>query len=201
MRGSLPALDRLVRALVALPTIGERSATRLAFHLLSKSPETARQLAHALLEGVDKVRECLECNGLAETDLCRICGDSTRDSKIMFVVEKPMDMLAIERLGEYRGVYYVLKALWAPLKGVTQEALNLPRLIDRARRLNVQEVIIGTGATVEGDATALIIAQQLQDECGIKCSRIGQGLPKGGELEFADDLTLSRALTGRLVFR
>ena len=190
------SLQRLIREFCKLPSIGEKSATRLAYHLVRQDPVAARQLAEALLDAAKRISFCQNCYFLSEQNLCSICSDSSRDQSIICVVEKPVDLIAIERVGEYRGLYHVLHGLWAPLRGQGPESMKLQELIARVKSGSVQEVILATGSTVEGDATALYTARLVR-ELGRKVSRLAQGMPKGGELEYADEVTLSRAFDGR----
>ena len=190
------ALQKLITELAKLPSIGEKSASRLAYHFVVTDPALAKSTAEALLHAVDEVLLCEKCFFLTEERLCRICSDSSRDPSILCVVEKPIDLVAIERVGEFRGRYHVLHGLWAPLRGQGPESMRLKELIERVKGGEVKELILATGSTVEGDATALYIAR-LVSEYGVKTSRLAQGVPKGGELEYLDDVTLSRALSGR----
>ena len=190
------SLQKLIREFCKLPSIGEKSATRLAYHLVRQDPAAARQLAEALLDAAKKINFCQSFYFLSEQNLCSICSDSSRDQSIICVVEKPVDLIAIERVGEYRGLYHVLHGLWAPLRGQGPESMKLQELIARVKSGGVEEVILATGSTVEGDATALYTARLVR-ELGRKVSRLAQGMPKGGELEYADEVTLSRAFDGR----
>lgn len=194
---SLPqAMQRLIREFSKLPSIGEKSATRLAYHLVSNGKDLAGSLALALQEAMLKVRLCERCFHLSEETLCSICKNSARESSVLCVVEKPADILAIERVGDFKGQYHVLHGLWAPLRGLGPESMKLQELMLRLKAGGIREVIIATGSTVEGDATALYIAR-LVSELKISSTRLAQGMPKGGELEYADDVTLARAFSGR----
>lgn len=190
-----PAMQKLVAELSKLPSIGEKSATRLAYFMLSNHRDLALGLAEAMRQAVESVRLCERCFFLSEEPLCAVCRDPSRDSSLLCVVEKPMDLVAVERVGEYRGYYHVLHGLWAPLKGQGPESMRLKELLERVKD-GVREVIIATSSTVEGDATAIYIARLLSD-LGVKSSRLAQGIPKGGELEYSDEITLSRAFSGR----
>lgn len=190
------SLQKLVRELSRLPSVGEKSATRLAYHLINNDPSAALGLADAIRRAVESVRLCERCFFFTEDDLCQICKNPSRDAALLCVVEKPMDLIAIERVGEYRGLYHVLHGLWAPLRGQGPESMKLKELMDRLDAGGVEEVILATSSTVEGDATSLYIARLLSDR-KIKSTRLAQGMPKGGELEYADDVTLSRAFSGR----
>lgn len=190
------SMQALVRELSKLPSIGEKSATRLAYHLVCADQKLAQRLAESLLKASTTVKLCERCFFLTEEKLCHICRSSGRDESLLCVVEKPMDLIAIERVGEFRGYYHVLHGLWAPLRGQGPESMKLTELVRRVQEGQIQEVIVATGSTVEGDATALYIGRLLE-EFGVRVSRLAQGVPKGGELEYLDDVTLSRALAGR----
>ena len=191
-----PALQRLIKELSKLPSVGEKTATRLAYHLVANDREVARTLGEALQVAAQQVRLCQRCFFLSEEDLCAVCRNSSRDTSLLCVVEKPVDLVAIERIGEFKGVYHVLHGLWAPLRGQGPESMRLKELMGRIKEHPPREVIIATSATVEGDATALYIGRLLAD-IGVAATRPAQGIPKGGELEYADDVTLSRAFAAR----
>lgn len=191
-----PAMQRLISELSKLPSIGEKSATRLAYHLVSRNRDLATSLAAALSASVTGVRLCDQCFFLAEGAVCAVCANTSRDASLLCVVEKPMDVIAIERVGEYRGLYHVLHGLWAPLRGQGPESMKVKELLERLRSGSVREVILATSATVEGDATAVYLSRLIA-ELGIASTRLAQGMPKGGELEYADDVTVSRAFAGR----
>lgn len=193
---SLPKpLQKLIAELCKLPSIGSRSAERLAFYL-SSNPELSTEISQALQSVRSELQTCKECFFISSAELCNICSATDRDKTKVCVVEKPADVVALEQAGIYRGLYHVLNGLWSPLKGRGSENLRIKELQERLQRLQAEEVILATGSTVEGDATAIYLAKIL-NEAGIKATRLAQGLPKGGELEFLDDLTLSRALSGR----
>lgn len=194
------SIQKLIREFQKLPSIGEKSATRLAYHIVNNDPKLADTLAAALVETIQSVTFCKQCFALTDTEECSICTDDRRDSSLLCVVEKPMDVLAFERVGEFKGRYHVLHGVWAPLRGQGPESMKLNELVARLKDSDVQEVIVATGSTVEGDATALYVAR-LIEELGIRASRLAQGMPKGGELEYLDDVTLARALSGRLELR
>ena len=196
-------MQKLIRELSKLPSIGEKSAARLAYHLVNGNRTLADNLSKAISEAAESIRLCEKCHFITDQPLCTICRNHSRDASLLCVVEKPTDVVAIERVGEYRGYFHVLHGLWAPLRGQGPESMKLEELIDRVKKSHsekeltaIDEVILATGATVEGDATALYIAR-LMDELGVKTSRLAQGIPKGGELEYADEVTLSRAFAGR----
>ncbi len=196
---SLPlSLQKLVAELSRLPSIGEKSATRLAYYLVSSNRDLAKRLSTALQDVIQKVQQCERCFFLSEESLCALCRNPGRDESVLCVVEKPMDVVAMERTGEFRGYYHVLHGLWAPLRGQGPESMKLKELVHRCRAGTIREVILATGATVEGDATAIYVARIL-GELGVSTTRLAQGISKGAELEYADDVTLSRALAGRRV--
>jgi recombination protein RecR len=193
-----PALQRLIKELSKLPSIGEKTATRLAYHLVANDRDLARSLGEALLGSAQQVRLCERCFFLSEDTHCSICKNGSRDGSVLCVVEKPVDLVAIERVGEFKGTYHVLHGLWAPLRGQGPESMKLKELMARVKSEPIKEVIIATSATVEGDATALYIGRLLAD-AGVSATRPAQGIPKGGELEYADDVTLSRAFAARSI--
>lgn len=191
-----PALQRLIKELSKLPSVGEKTASRLAYHLIANDRDLARSLGAALQQAAQDVRLCERCFFLSEDTLCSLCKNTSRDPSVLCVVEKPVDLVAIERGGEFKGLYHILHGLWAPLRGQGPESMRLKELMGRVRNESIKEVILATSATVEGDATALYVGRMLA-ELGIKTTRPAQGIPKGGELEYADDVTLSRAFAAR----
>lgn len=193
---SAEPFEELVALLAKLPGVGERTATRFTFFVLRKSPEFARSLGRALYHIHDQVKRCQRCGNFGSSELCRICADTRRDSSLLCVVASVQDLLAIERSQSFRGRYHVLHALLAPLDGIGPEELPLDQLMARIAQEGVQEVILATPLTVEGEATALYIGETL-GEAGIQATRIAAGVPHGGELEYADQITLGRALSGR----
>ena len=188
-------IQRLIQRLARLPGIGEKTATRLAFHILRAPEVQARELAQAVLEVREKIRLCSACCNLTEADPCAICGDTRRDAHTLCVVAQPTDVLAVERSGDYRGRYHVLHGVLSPLDGVGPEDLRIAELL---RRLSgeITEVILATSPNVEGEATAMYLAR-LVKPLGPRVSRIASGVPIGGELEYVDQVTLSRAIEGR----
>lgn len=193
------ALNRLVAQLAKLPGIGEKTAQRLAFHLLRAPPELAKGLAQALVEVVDRVRLCPRCFSLsegAEGQLCAMCADTRRDERQLCVVEGIADELALERTREFKGRYHVLHGALSPLEGIGPEQLRIRELLMRLQESQVNEVILATNPDVEGEATALYLTRLLKP-LGLKVTRLAQGLPMGGDLEYADQATLARALTAR----
>jgi len=191
-----PPLERVIHELSKLPTIGRKTAQRLAFHLLKTASEDAVSLAEAIVELREKVRPCRDCFNLADQELCPICGDSGRRHDQLCVVEEPTNLLALERTGSFKGLYHVLGGALSPLKDVGPEDLRIGELMRRVQEGEFQEVILATNSDVEGEATALYLARLLQPT-GLSVTRLAQGLPAGGDLEYTDELTLRRALEGR----
>ncbi len=192
-----PLVKELVEAFKALPGVGRKSAQRMAFHLLERDREGARRLAGSLQSAVEKVGHCQRCRMLTEETLCGICRSAARDPRLVCVVETPADVLAIEDSGAYSGQYFVLMGHLSPLDGIGPDELGLAVLDARLATGEIAELILATGTTVEGDATAELIAE-LAAGHGVAASRIAHGVPIGGDLEYVDAGTLSRALTGRL---
>jgi recombination protein RecR len=189
-------IRQLTEALRCLPGVGPKSSQRMAYHLLERDREGARRLAQALSEAVEKVRHCVRCRILTENEICPICADPARDSASLCVVEMPGDVEAIQQATSYRGRYYVLMGHLSPLDGVGPEDLGLDRLLQRLASGEVREVILATNPTVEGDATAHYIAEQLHPQ-GIRVTRLAHGIPLGGELETVDRGTLAHAFSDR----
>jgi len=189
-------IARLTRLLARLPGIGERTAQRLTFHLLRADASYVRDLSQALGRVVDEVRLCSRCCNLSAQDPCVLCADARRDEKSVCVVESVPDLVAIERTREFRGHYQVLHGALSPLDGVGPEQLRIKELLARLSGGHVEEVILATNPTVEGEATALYLGKLLKP-FGVRLTRIAQGVPMGGDLEFADQVTLARALSGR----
>nr|WP_303646182.1 recombination mediator RecR [Candidatus Solincola tengchongensis] len=191
-----PPLARLVEELSKLPGIGPKTAQRLAFHLLKVPPEEAQSLARAIVEAREKISYCRRCFNFSEEELCEFCADARRDPALICVVERPQDIVAVERTGEFRGLYHVLGGAISPIDGIGPEELRIRELLERVRRDGVREVIIATNPRVEGEATAMYLANLLKP-LGVRATRIASGLPVGGDLEYADEVTLGRALKGR----
>ena len=198
-----PAIRQLVNELSKLPSVGEKTAFRLAQHLLSRDPSEVIELESALKNARENVRFCEQCHAYSENELCPICEDTQRDESLICVVEKPVDVVALEQIGGFTGRYHVLHGLWSPMRGVGPESINLSDLLKRIERSHhddeqttVKELVLATGTTVEGDATAFYIAKHLS-HLPARVTRIAQGMPKGGELEYADESTLRYALEGR----
>jgi recombination protein RecR len=189
-------IARLVKELARLPGIGEKTAQRLAFHVLDAGPEYAEALAGALVAAVRDVRLCSSCQTLTDRDPCGICADPRRDPRLLCVVEGVPDLVAVERTHEFRGRYHVLHGALSPLDGVGPSDLKIRELLVRLEREPADEVVIATNPDVEGEATALYLARLLKP-LGVRVSRIAQGIPMGGDLEYADQVTLARALSGR----
>lgn len=196
MRETADPIGTLVALLARLPGIGERTATRLAFHVIGGEAEYATALADALRDVHERVRRCVSCGNFATAERCSICSDPKRDATMLAVVARVQDLLALERAGSYRGRYHVLHGLLAPLDGMGPERIDLDGLVRRVADDQVSEVVLATPLSVEGEATALFVADALRRQ-GVKVSRIASGLPHGGELEFADQVTLGRAFDGR----
>jgi recombination protein RecR len=188
-------LGRLVAELSRLPGIGQRTAQRLAFHLLRTDDEEARALAAAILEMKEKVGLCEVCFNLAEGPRCRICEDPRRDTTVICVVEEPADVIPIERTHEYRGLYHVLGGALSPIDGIDPDDLRIAELLRRAAAPEVEEVVLATNPTTTGEATALHIAEALRGQVAV--TRLASGLPVGADLEHADEVTLGKALAGR----
>lgn len=189
------AMGRLISLLKQLPGVGEKTATRLVFHILSSSRDYGRALARAVTDVVERVKPCEQCGNLAEISPCQICTDPKRDPSVICVVEKVQDLLAIENTHEYRGLYHVLHGTLSPLDGKGPEQIRIGELLDRLEK-GVKEIIVATASSVEGEATALYIKKRV-DSLGIRVSRIASGIPVGGELEYTDRGTIGRALSGR----
>jgi len=190
-----PPIQRLVAALRRLPGIGEKSATRLAFHLLSARAEDALELAKAIEDVKARVRFCRECGNLTEEELCEVCSDTRRDRSVICVVEQPVDVVSLERTHEFRGLYHVLGGALSPLDGVEPSDLRIGGLLARIETGGVDEVVLATNPTMTGEATAAYIADRLRGKARV--TRLASGLPVGGDLEYADEVTLGRALAGR----
>jgi len=193
-----PPINRLVTELARFPGIGQRTAQRLAFHILRVSDEEALALADAIREVKEKIRECEVCFNLATEPLCQICQDERRDEHVLCVVEAPSDVIPIERTNEFSGRYHVLGGALSPIDGIDPEDLHLAELIERASSNGVREVIVATNATTTGEATALYIADTLRERApSVAVTRLASGLPVGSDLEYADEITLGRAMRAR----
>jgi recombination protein RecR len=190
-----PVVDNLIAQLTRLPGVGTRTAQRLAFHLLRVPREEALALAEAIREAKERIGFCRECGNLTEEEVCGICADARRDHTVICVVEQPADLVSLERTGEYRGVYHVLGGALSPLDGVEPEHLRIDGLLQRVERNGVEEVVLATNPTMTGEATASFIAGRLRGRTRV--TRLASGLPVGSDLEYADEVTLGRALSGR----
>ena len=189
-------LQNLIRELSKLPGIGGKTAQRLAFHILSMDDREANSLADAITRAKTQMRYCSVCGNLTDKDPCVICSDPTRDHSTICVVEQARDVAAMERMKEYKGLYHVLHGAISPMDGIGPEDIKLRELIIRLQQNDVQEVILATNPTIEGEATAMYTARLIKP-AGIKVSRIAHGIPVGGDLEYADEITLSKAMEGR----
>jgi recombination protein RecR len=197
MSGSYTApVQVLIDELGRLPGIGPKSAQRIAFHLLKVSTDDVARLAHALTDAKARVRFCSRCWNIADDELCPICSDDRRDASVVCVVEESRDIVAVERTGEFRGRYHVLLGAMSPLEGIGPEQLKIKELVARIEPERVREVILCTNPNTEGEVTAMYLARILKP-FGLRITRIASGLPVGGDLEYADELTLGRALEGR----
>ena len=190
-----PAVENLVAQLSRLPGVGSRTAHRLAFHLLQRPKEEALALSAAIQEVKERVRFCNECGNLTEEEVCAICTDARRDHGLICVVEQPVDLISVERTSEFRGLYHVLGGALSPLDGVEPEHLRIDELLGRVERNGVQEVVLATNPNMTGEATAAYLADRLRGR--VRVTRLASGLPVGGDLEYADEVTLGRALAGR----
>jgi recombination protein RecR len=189
-------IQDLIDELSRLPGVGPKSAQRLAFYLVKAPPDEAKRLAEAILQAKERIAFCRECGNVAEGDLCRICRDPSRDPQVLCVVEEPKDAATIERAGVVKGRYHVLGGAISPLDGIGPEDLRVQELLDRVERDHVSEVILATNPNLEGNATAMYVAALLKP-LEVRATRLASGLPVGGDLEYADEVTLSQALEGR----
>jgi recombination protein RecR len=190
-----PAVQNLVAQLTRLPGVGQRTAQRLAFHLLRAPKDEALALAASIVEVKERVRFCRECGNLTEEEVCSICLDSRRDHALICVVEQPVDLISVERTAEFRGLYHVLGGALSPIDGVEPSDLRIDELIRRVERNGVEEVVVATNPNMTGEATAAYLADRLRGR--VRVTRLASGLPVGGDLEYADEVTLGRALAGR----
>ncbi|KJS18783.1 MAG: recombinase RecR [Clostridiaceae bacterium BRH_c20a] len=190
------AVAKLIEELAKLPGIGSKTAQRLAFHILRGSKEDAYNLAKALVNAKEKVGYCSICCNLTDLDPCRICSNNGRDNSLICVVEDPRDVAAFERTREYRGYYHVLQGAISPMEGIGPDRLKIKELLERLQSQEVTEIIVATNSSIEGEATAMYLARLIKP-LGIKVTRLAQGIPVGGDIEYADEVTLSRAFAGR----
>ena len=191
-----PAVQNLIDELGKLPGVGPKSAQRIAFHLVKLSEQDALRLAHAISEAKEKVRFCETCFNMSDDQFCEICMDQRRDTSLICVVEEPRDIVAVEKTHEYRGYYHVLQGAINPIDGIGPDQLKVRELLQRLQEGDIEEVILCTNPNIEGEATAMYLARLLEP-LGLSVTRIASGLPVGGDLEYADELTLGRALEGR----
>lgn len=189
-------INQLIEELAKLPGIGKKTAQRLAFHILSADNESALALANAIVNAKKNIRYCTKCYNLTDKNPCLICSNPKRDQKIICVVESPKDVVAMERTREFNGLYHVLHGSISPMDGIGPNDIRIKELLERLRELEVEEIIMATNSTIEGEATAMYVSKLLKP-MGIKITRIAHGIPVGGDLEYADEVTLSKALEGR----
>ncbi|WP_027399517.1 recombination mediator RecR [Anaerovorax odorimutans] len=190
------SLSRLISELSKLPGIGGKTAQRLAFHILSMEDKDAVAIADSIVEAKKNMKYCSICGNLTDIDPCSICNDPSRDQSVVCVVESPRDVFAMERMKEFRGLYHVLHGAISPMDGIGPEDINLKQLIVRLQQNDIKEVILATNPNIEGEATAMYTARLIKP-AGIKVTRIAHGVPVGGDLEYADEITLSKAMEGR----
>ena len=190
-----PSVENLVAQLTRLPGIGSRTAQRLAFHILQRPKDEALALAQAIADVKERVRFCRECGNLTEEETCEICRDARRDPTVICVVEQPVDLISLERTAEFRGLYHVLGGALSPLDGVEPRDLRIDDLLRRVEANSVHEVVLATNPNMTGEATAAYVADRLRGR--VRVTRLASGLPVGGDLEYADEVTLGRALAGR----
>lgn len=191
-------VNRLVSELAALPGIGDKSAQRLAFHMINMPPEKVKRLADTMMEARSRVKYCKECFTLTDSDMCPVCSNTSRDHSLIMVVEDTRDMAAYEKTGKYGGVYHVLQGAIAPMLGVGPSDIRIKELVDRCSKdgADISEVILATNSSIEGETTAMYISKLIKP-LGVKVTRIASGVPVGGDLEYIDEITLTRALDGR----
>lgn len=195
-----PAIQQLIDALCKLPGVGPKSAQRMALHILQRDRHAGREIAATLEVAVEQVGHCNKCRTLTEDATCHICASPRRDTNVLCVVENPSDVFAIEQSSEFHGCYFVLLGNLSPIDGVSAEDIGIPKLLDYVANSEIKEVILATGTTLEGEATAYYIAEQLSVFTEVRVSRIAHGVPLGGELEYVDGGTIARALSGRSSF-
>ena len=189
-------ITKLIEEFEKLPGIGHKTAQRLAFHVLNLSKEKVHELANAIIDAKTKIKYCSVCGNLTQNDPCDICKSNKRDDEVICVVEKPKDIVILEKMREYKGKYHVLNGVISPMNGIGPNDINLKSLLERVSNSNVKEVIVATNPNVEGEATAMYISKLLKP-FSIKTTRIAHGIPVGGDLEYADEITLSKAFEGR----
>lgn len=190
------SLSKLINELARLPGIGHKTAQRLAMHLLKVPKEESQALAHAILEAKEKIRYCTVCFNITDEEVCRYCKDTRRDDALLCVVQEPKDIIAVEKTRDYKGRYHVLQGAISPMDGVGPNEIRIKELLVRLQKTDVQEVILATNPTIEGEATAMYLAKLIKPS-GIKVTRIAHGIPVGGDLEYADEVTLAKSFEGR----
>ena len=196
MSNLTPPLQQAITEFSKLPGVGKKTAQRLVFHLLKSPRELSTGLAEAILELMEKIRFCRDCFNLSDEELCPICKDPTRDDKLLCVVEEPTNLFALERTGSFKGLYHVLGGALAPLKDIGPDQLRMRELMQRLGEGEFEEIVVATNPDVEGEATAVYLARLLKP-MGLRVTRLAQGIPVGGDIEYSDDLTIRRALEGR----
>ncbi len=196
MAYDVAALEKLIEQFQRIPSIGRKTAQRMAFHVLDLTDEQAKEFADAIIDAHTKIHHCSLCHKLTENELCPICESANRDHTTVCVVEEPRDVLAMERMREFNGVYHVLHGVISPMNGVGPEQLTIKNLVERVTEGQITEVIMATNPTIEGDTTAMYISK-LVKPFGVKVTRLAYGIPVGADIEYADDVTLMRALSGR----
>ncbi len=196
MVGFTPSLENLIEHFRLLPGVGYKSAVRMAFNILEMPDDKAKSFAEAILQSKEKIQKCKICQDISETEICALCSDPTRDRSVICVVESSKDVLAIEKINDYRGLFHVLGGLINPIEGVGPDDISIKELVARLGDGELQEIIVATNPSVEGEATAMYLGRLIKP-FGIKTTRLAYGLPAGGELEYADELTLFKALEGR----
>ena len=190
------ALEKLIEQFQKMPSIGRKTAQRMAFHVLDLSEDEAKEFADAIIDAHTKIHRCTVCHNLTENELCPVCESVSRDKSLVCVVEDPRDVLAMERTREYSGVYHILHGVISPMNGIGPEQLTIKSLVERASSGEITEIIMATNPTIEGDTTAMYISKLIKP-FGVKVTRLAYGIPVGADIEYADDVTLMRALSGR----
>ncbi len=196
MAYDVAALEKLIEQFQKIPSIGRKTAQRMAFHVLDLTDEQAKEFADAIIDAHTKIHHCSLCHNLTENELCPVCESANRDHTTVCVVEEPRDVLAMERMREFSGVYHVLHGVISPMNGIGPEQLTIKSLVERAAEGQITEVIMATNPTIEGDTTAMYISKLIKP-FGVKVTRLAYGIPVGADIEYADDVTLMRALSGR----
>ena len=196
MAYDVAALENLIEQFRKIPSIGRKTAQRMAFHVLDLSDDEAKAFADAIIEAHSKIHQCSVCHNITENELCPVCLSTNRDHSLVCVMEEPRDVLALERMREFNGVYHVLHGVISPMSGIGPEQLTIKSLVERAASGEIKEIIMATNPTIEGDTTAMYISKLIKP-FGVKVTRLAYGIPVGADIEYADDVTLMRALAGR----